>query len=248
MKKTELTRPELVKASADYFRSNPDVDTLLVIVGTGVFYRPERKTLAEHEAAVAETTVTTIHRMEAGVATVDQSNLVDVEGAEILPEFPAAVNTLELVLGSLKVSGVKPRDFAEVLYLSALQAGLTRAAAEDQLEAVADYLMAEMAKGLSSVVATPLASVKASPLDELLKGAMHLPGFLAEAPATTTTGFTATADFSGAQVETLAKLAKAGKVKKVADEKPAAAVKVVKPAKAAKAVTKKKATTPKTAE
>lgn len=227
MANTEQPRSELVALSADYFTSNPDVDTLLVVVGTKVFYRPERESLAAHEAAVAETSVMTIHRREAGLATPE---LVDVEGATIDTEFPAVVGMLDLLFGTvMNMEHRAAAKLAELLYYSALQVGMSREQAEAHLEAVADYLMAELGKEASP--APELATVLPSPLDELLKDALHLPGILADAPAAAAT--TTAPEPAAAATST---------------EKPAAAPKAVKAAKPVKAVTKKKATTPKAAK
>lgn len=240
MDNTEQIRRELAALSADYFTSNPDVDTLLVVVGTKVFYRPERESLAAHEAAVAETSVLTIHRREAGLATPE---LVDVEGANIETEFPASVGIVEMILASVEMVGETPRKMAEIIWLTLLNLAGNRPDAETQMEAVEEYMMGLMADGLSSVTYTPeknqyaalvpeLATVMPSPLDELLVGALHIPGILADAPAAATTE---TAPEPAAP--------KAPKAPKAA--KPAAAPKAVKAAKPAKAVKEKKATTPK---
>ena len=240
MDNPEVNRPRLVGVSADYFRSNPDVDKLLVVVGTEVFYRPERESLATHEAAVAETSVMTIHRHEAGLATPE---LVDVEGANIdTAEFPSSVGAVELILASVRMVGETPRMMAEIIWLALLNLAGNRADAEEQMDAVEEYMMGLLADGLSTVTYTPensqyatarpaLATVTPSPLDELLVGALHLPGILADAPAAATTTVSEPA---------------APKAPKAV--KPAAATKAVKAEKPAKAVTKKKATTPKAAK
>ena len=241
MANTEQPRLELVGLSADYFASNPDVDKLLVVVGTKVFYRPERETLATHEAAVAETSVMTIHRHEAEGTTPDQSSLVDVEGSVINLEFPASVGAVELILASIKMMGETPRKMAELIYLAILQVAGNRAAAATEMEWVEEYLMDLMAQGLSTVTYTPenneflaLEIAKPAGLEDLLEGALHLPGVLADADADATP----TAD-EAATTETAA--TEAATAEAAVTEKPAApkAVKVVKD------VTKKTATTPK---
>jgi hypothetical protein len=144
MGNSEYSTENLVAMSADYFAANPDVEHLVVVVGTGTFYRPERESIAKDEATVAHSTTTHIMRSQLPVASTPSAN------AEV-PEFPAVVGTLELALGKVKLVGALPRQLAEVIYQSASQ----QPNPEAMMEAVVDFLLAALAVGLDSVTYTP---------------------------------------------------------------------------------------------
>ena len=144
MSQTLQASPELVAQSADYFAANPDVDFLVAVVSKGEFYRPEREDLAKHEAMVYGTQAVRVHRRQ-----LTPAGLADA--APEMPEYPAVVGTVELLLASVKLDGVSARQLAELIYGAALQQELTPAAAEAMMEAVADWLGTALANGLDSI-------------------------------------------------------------------------------------------------
>lgn len=143
MKNQEYSANELALMSEPYFASNPDVEVLVAVVGTGEFYRPEREDTAKYEAEAAGTTTmrVTRHQLDTQVAR-------DVEGANALPEFPPQVDELEFMLSTTILDKASLRKLAELVYLAALHTGATRVQATEQLEMVTEFLMEEFAKGV----------------------------------------------------------------------------------------------------
>ncbi|MDJ0363574.1 hypothetical protein QMK33_00300 [Hymenobacter sp. H14-R3] len=185
MGNSEYSASDLVAMSGDYFAANPDVEHLVAVVGTGTFYRPERESIAKDEARVAQSTTMRILRSPLAAPAVAPS--VDAE----VPEFPAVVGTLELLLAEVKLVGALPRQLAEVIY----QAALAEADPAVMLENVADFLMTALANGLDTITYNP------KPV-----------------PMLTAAPFVAIVDNSGAQVGKLASLANQGLLKLAADE------------------------------
>jgi hypothetical protein len=139
---------DLMERSRDYFTANPDVSFLAAVTGTGNFYRPEREDAARYEAGITGTSAIRIHRSD-----VEKALTAGAGDAEV-PELPAVVGTLELVLASGKLEGTTPHELAEVIYWTALQNGMSQAGAEEMLATLADFLMTKMAQGMTAISLT----------------------------------------------------------------------------------------------
>ncbi len=184
MTKTEFSPAELVSMSADYFASNPDVDYLVAVVGSGTFYRPEREGYAEHDAAVGQTTTRRVHRHELPAADGSPARLVEVEGAVLMPIFPAAVQELADALDAR--GEVTARKMAEGIYCALhLSHGPERA--EALTRETVNYLESEVFAVLAAGSSQGLAPAAVPSLADVVRDAQLFvfpaPAAAGEAPA-----------------------------------------------------------------
>jgi hypothetical protein len=166
------TVEELKKLATDYFTSNPDVDHLVASTHDGVFFRPENAGYCASNAAAAG----------GQVVRVDRFN-----EATPLTTHPVNSNVEHLVA----VQGGFALDVA-----SFFRAHLARVAGGEQVESVLKSLLAEFTldapewvegldqNGPGDLDFPELPPVR-SALAEAVASAVHIPGFFAQASATT---------------------------------------------------------------